>query len=168
MSRSNRVNKILPMHRGTSNPGLFTVIGDGQPVVPAADLSGVIYTRDISTAIGNTFQLTDTPVVNAQAIVAFANPGMLIIVTRIIATLVNNNVAPSAVLNVELIDTDTPATLFSFPIQAGPNTGNPTTILDLQNLHIIVQPHNITLGFSAAGGANTFESVTLFGYTYNP
>ena len=109
------------------------------------------------------------PAVNTQAtITQAARPGYRHVATGIYAQLVAGTAAPAAVqLSVVLRDgaTGTGAVLWAGVVALPATAGAAAPSVQIPDLYIKGTPGNaMTLEFSAAGGANTFESVTLTGY----
>ncbi len=122
-------------------------------------------------ATQNDWVMTHNPAVNVQATISQPAPGVGIrnVVTGLTITLVANSTAPTAtVVTVAVIDGATGGTLFLWgPIRmgiaavAGAMNGIAKSSMWLQGT-----PNTATtLEFSAAAGANTFESVVMEGTT---
>lgn len=108
------------------------------------------------------------PSADTQATCTQASPGANLknVVTGISATLAGGSAAPAAVqLYVRLVEdiAGTPATIYSASI-ALPATAGAFSSLVLTNLWIPVTSNkSITLRFSAAGGSNTYQAVSMQG-----
>jgi hypothetical protein len=112
--------------------------------------------------------VVSTPGVNAQATATrAASAGVMHQAKSITVTLAAGTVAPAAAqLRAVLRDgaTGVGAILWAGELALQAVAGASPTPLDLQNLNIQGTPGNaMTLEFTAAGGANTFEGVTLEG-----
>lgn len=116
--------------------------------------------------------VNSNPGANAQAT---ASRGALVggrhVCTGICASLAAGAVAPTAVqVNVNLRDGATGAgtVLWTGVISLPATAGASAPPIELTGLQIIGSVNTaMTLEFSAAGGANTFESVSLQGFDYN-
>lgn len=117
--------------------------------------------------VSDLFNLQHTPAVNTQATITQTTPGSgkRLVVTAISATLASD-AAPAAVkVGVDVVSDvgGTPVTLwsqvFSIPAVAGASTG-----IALSGLWLVGTANaDMRLRFTAAGGANTYEAVSMSG-----
>lgn len=116
-----------------------------------------------------TWNVTNTPAANTKATVtktAGVKTGQRLVATSITATLCAGSSAPAAnVVTIALIDGDSGGTNYlwgpvniSIPAVAGSMNGVVVPLIAIGSANT-----DMTLEFSAPGGANTFESVALEG-----
>lgn len=124
---------------------------------------------DVDVAPGN-WSKTSVPAANAQATVTqvAGGAGVINVATTISASLVGGTSAPTAVnVNLNLINGASGGTSYlwqqTISLTATAGTG---VYINLTGLSLPGSANTgMTLEFSAAGGSNTIESVTLAGYT---
>ncbi len=143
------------------------VSASGDRVDATFDRHGYLIVRTANQAV-NAWTQVHEPATNTQATCVQAAPGANLknIVTSITGTLAAGSTAPTAVqLYLRLVEdaAGTPATIWtaaiSLPATAGASSG-----IALTNLWIPVTSNkSITLRFSAAGGTNTYETVSMQG-----
>jgi hypothetical protein len=156
---------------GTADGDNPTAVTDGDRVNAWADRHGRIHTRSgHQGAAGNIWSGHHVPAANTQATnsKAAAGVGIRNVVTWLTASIAATATAPTAVnLNINLIDGASGGTTYlwrttiSLPATAGEVRG-----VALSNLWLPGTANTATtLEFSAAGGANTIESVSFGGVT---
>lgn len=128
-------------------------------------------TAPAQVTIPGTWSITDTPAANTQATVSKPAEELCIhVCTAITATLVApaGSVSDTVQLNLRDGATGTGTILKSFTLQVGgaDSISADRAIIQLSGLQVVGSNEtDMTLEFSAAGGTNVLESVSLEGYT---
>jgi hypothetical protein len=122
----------------------------------------------MSTPPGN-WAVNHTPAINTQATISKAAgaAGVRHVCTSITATLGQSGAGTAqGVIQVNLRDGATGAgTILWSASLSSPTTTSPVAVINLSGLNIVGSAATaMTLEFSAAGGANVFESVAMTGY----
>lgn len=140
----------------------------------AANQSAATKTAPLQVASPGTWSITHAPAVNTQATItrAAGSSGVRHVCTAITATLIAPEATQSTVVQLNLRDGASGAgtILKSFTLQVGgtASISCDRAIIQLSGLQIVGSSATaMTLEFSAAGGAGTFESVSLEGYDVN-
>lgn len=129
-----------------------------------------MFLRGLISLAKQSWTLVSAPAANTQATVtkAAGGAGIRHVCTAITATLVAGTTAPAAAqVTVNLRDGATGAgnVLWTGQMALTATAGTQATPLQISGLNILGSANTpMTLEFSAAGGANTLESVSLQGY----
>jgi hypothetical protein len=160
-----------------SNPARTVALVDasGNPIAAAnlgtaANLASAIQPASQMTTRPGDWSIWGSPAANTQATVtkAAGGAGVRHVVTSVSGTVTSTTTAPaggriSLALRDGISGSGTLIGIWDLPVAAAANSG---ASFALSGLNIVGSPNTaMTLEFAAAGGANTFESVTLTGYS---